>query len=311
MLRVSAPYIITSPIAPLVEWIPHALVNVAPELAAELNQIVDGYTLDVIEEPRWICSATPPTKTFRISTRVIEILWAQSYAAFMFYTREMNRRGADGVVAEITDPETLEALELYRWALERMIDDAPTEWPAQLPRPTPARPGAPVTEAGAGDVAREFALIATGFLLLHEVAHISLKHTGNSASEWSIDEERDADAWAAEWVLARGQPPLDQLDKRALGVSMALLMILARGVHTGEMNGVTHPRDFDRLYNALAHRIPPELDRVWWMVTGILSLHLTAKGLMPDGLGPFDSAYDAANAIIDHIAGLYERGAQP
>ncbi len=87
---------------------------------------------------------------------------------------------------------------------------------------------------------------------------------------------------------------------------MAALVIVSRGIQTGLMNGVTHPRDFDRLYNMFAHRIPTDLDRVWWMITLILSLHLSAKDLLPEQFGPFASGLEAANALIDHIANVYE-----
>lgn len=305
MLKIIRPKHVTSPVAPLFEWIHHALVRVAPELESEINEVLVGLTLELIDAPEWICSATIRTRTFRISTRVVEILWAQAYAAFVLYDRVGSAMPVEGDVVPLDDPEVREALQIYSWAMDRMIDNGSAAWPGGLPAPSHTSLSTDV--AGAYDVARELALVATGFLLLHEVAHIHLKHTPNSASEWSIDEERDADAWAADWILVRGHAPLDQLDKRAMGMAMAALVIVSRGIQTGWMNGVTHPRDFDRLYNMFAHRIPTDLDRVWWMITLVLSLHLGAKNVLPEHFGPFDTAFDAADAMIDHLAKVYER----
>ncbi len=299
MLTVTFHGPITSPIAPFFQWVPHTLLNVAPELGDEMNSILDGYTLELFEEPAWICSATPETKTFRLSTRVVEILWAQAYAAFVFYNRVMARTPGEEAVVDIVDPDVVAALKVYQWALSRFLDGAADPWPPGLPKPAA---GDAVDDDFAA--ARELALMATGYLLQHEIAHIVLKHSARDPGDASIDQEREADAWAADWLLVRGDPARPNLQKRALGVAVALLVLVSGGIHSGSFNGVTHPRDFDRLYNALAHRIPKDFDAVWGMVTGILYLHLTNKDLLPAHLGPFNTAWDAADALITHLASL-------
>lgn len=300
MLKVVQPSVISSPVAPLVPWIPRSLANVAPELTDEMNELLEGYTLEILDERSWICSASVQTKTIRISTRAVEIIWAQASAAYVFYNRVLATEGFDGSTIDITDVDVLRALEGYRWALQRMGDDASLDWPASLPRPS----ALPALDSD-DHVSQELALVSVGFLLLHEVAHVALEHSGTDASYWSVDQERDADAWAADWVLVRGGVAGPALQKRGLGVALALLVLVSSGIYTGGFNGITHPRDFDRLFNALAHRIPDDVG-VWEMVLGILCLHLTNVSLaMP--VGPYEDAAEAADACFNYLAGL-DRG---
>jgi hypothetical protein len=304
MLRVIPPTATTSPAAPLVQHVPHALANVAPEHTQELNKILDGYTLEIVEDTRWICNADVPKKHISISTRVLEILWAQAFAVHVFYQRTVAGTLPDGSVLRIADPVVLEALRLYRWALTRFMDDTPSEWPASLPRPTEE----PLFASDL-HVAQELALVGVGHLLLHEVAHIDLRHTTDGDAPWSLDQERDADAWVADWVLSRGAPTAPEMIKRSIGVALALLTLVSRGIYMGKFNGVTHPRDFDRLYNALAHRVPAANDEAWAVIVVVLSLHCTNANV-PIPEGPFEDHAEAANAFLDLLAD-YAEGRRP
>jgi hypothetical protein len=89
--------------------------------------------------------------------------------------------------------------------------------------------------------------------------------------------------------------------KLALGVALALLLTLAKGIWTHDFDGVTHPRDFDRLHYVLTRHVQDQAHIVWGILTAVLSLHLhNAKYKYPKG--PFDTAWDNLEAILNYLA---------
>jgi len=81
--------------------------------------------------------------------------------------------------------------------------------------------------------------MAAAYALHHELAYIRLRHS----TPCTVDQEREADYAAAEWVLDAVEADTDQFRKRALGVSVALLYLVSSGVYTGQHDGKTHPKD--------------------------------------------------------------------
>jgi hypothetical protein len=297
MLQVVITTRLCTPVAHLVPLVPNAIAAVAPERVSELNALVAGYTLEIIDEPRWICSANAPEKRIRISTRVIEILWAQAYAIFVFYQRMVANTESDGGVIDIVDPDVVEALELYRWALARfnLKDSAP--WPSKGPRPT-----ADPAFASDEHVADEIALIGVAYLLLHEIAHVVHGHVPNDDVAMDLEEEKEADSWAADWVLSADELSPGEMVKRSVGVAVAILLLVSGGVYTGDFGGTTHPRHFDRLYNAIAHRVSRDREEAWGVVVAVLSLHFTNAGFEIPRSREFDDFASAADALIDELA---------
>lgn len=127
-------------------------------------------------------------------------------------------------------------------------------------------------------MADEITLCAIAFFLHHELSHTYLDQV---RSQSSLNHERDCDEAAAKWCL--GAVGVQQLvvQKRALGVAVGLLVIAARGIHTGEHDGVEHPLDFDRLLDTLVAFVPPEQESVWGAVVAVLAIHTSAIGRSP------------------------------
>lgn len=260
--------------------------------------LLGGLTLEITDDPSFVCRASSTGRLIEVSAGVLEVLWCQAYGAYVFYQRELAGLQPSGDEAPIRDPEALRALRLYRWALQRMLEKPVEAWPDDLPQPALA-----ADEDSAERVADEIALVGLGHLLLHELAHVVLRHVPGSDS---VLMEQDADNWAADRVL--GDPGMDErvMAKRSVGVALALLLSVAIGIHGGSFGGRTHPRSFDRLFNALAQRVPAESETAWAMVVALLSLHMTAKRIKVPR-GPFDTFAEAADSMISALAEVAER----
>jgi hypothetical protein len=263
--------------------------------------LLNGLTLEITDDPSFVCRASAAEQLIEMSAGVLEVLWCQAYGAYVFYQRELAGQQPSGSETPIRDPEALRALRLYRWALQLLLGVAVEAWPNDLPRPVLA-----AGEDSAERVADEVALVGLGHLLLHELAHVILRHVPGSDS---VLMEQDADNWAADRVL--GDAGMDEraMGKRSVGVALALLLSVAVGIHGGSFGGRTHPRSFDRLFNALAHRVPAESETAWAMVVALLSLHMTAKGIQVPR-GPFDTFAEAADSMISALAEVAERAAK-
>lgn len=153
---------------------------------------------------------------------------------------------------------------------------------------------------GVATDADELALSSVAFLLHHELAHHRLGHPLTTDLTWKLDQERDADYAAADWIL-QGVPEDDpRFRKRALGIATALAVSAAYGVHTRRHDGMTHPRSFDRLFHTLSRHIRDDGDEVWGFVVGILELHMTEAGFtLPSVLhASFKSCVDSYVEIL-------------
>jgi hypothetical protein len=297
MLTIKQPRHFLSPAVPLIGAVPHALGRVAPEYENEIAALLDDLTIEVIDDPGFICRASSEGRWIRVSAGVLEVLWCQAYGAYVFYQRELAGTQPAGDVTAIRDSQALRALELYRWALRRMLGKRVEQWPAELPRPT-----IHADDDAAERVAEEIALVGLGHLMLHELAHVVLGHLPGGDS---IAMEQDADNWAADRVLGSAEMDEMMMAKRSLGVALALLLNVALSIHRGSFGGRTHPRSFDRLFNTLAHRVPPDCEIAWAMVVALLGLHMTAKQI-PVPKGPFDTFAEAADSMISTLAVVAE-----
>ncbi len=180
-------------------------------------------------------------------------------------------------------------------ALNSWLKEVDADWPSQLPKPV-----LDPIPASDEQFANELSLYAVAFILHHELSHIRLGHEGSS----QIDLEREADQAAAEWVL--GSLP-DEQDKRflarALGMAVALAIMVAYGIHTGKYGGATHPRSYDRLMHVFDQHIRDPNHLAWFFVIAILTLHLdNASHGASVPKGPFDSARSCADASVDALS---------
>jgi hypothetical protein len=275
----------TSPVACLLDSLGPVMRQIAPEQFPAFLDATDGLSLQVVDGIDFLSRFDATTRTIEISTRAVELLWCCSLAYSVLPRR------ADG------------AMKLLKWAFESFLNKSSGPWPEELPRPSSAP-----AHASDEHTANELAFAALAFVLHHELAHARLKHEEHPTGIDSIEQEREADYAAAEWIL--GPPSRADVDidihgapftTRSLGITIALSVLVAVGIHTGRHGGATHPRDFDRLINTLERHIPDPQHPAWEMAVAILKLHMESEQIrIPSAT--FPTVRDRADAYADVLA---------
>lgn len=304
LMTVLRPDNVSSPVDPLLRHLAPALANIVPERIDAIFAATADHTLFIVDDARFVCHFDHTTKTITISRGVVEVMWALSHAYFVLFDRVLAGRLVTApVVFDLTTNADLKrAMETLAWALNRHLHGDSDDWPATLPHPVP-KPAQDSDES----VSDELALCAVAFLLHHELAHSRFKHLPLPEGADSIDQERQADYEAAEWILGRLDGPSQQMDpffrKRTLGVSVALTFMVAVGIHSGSHGGKKHPRHFDRLINTLDRHISDPNHPTWSFIIGPLALHMDSAQLTRP-TGPFDSFRACADAYAERLAAL-------
>lgn len=254
--------------------------------------------MEYVDSPDWICETSG--QEIRISIRVLEILWASVYAYMAVYLKHAQNRlflqKQELVYSEY--PETEGAIKLLKWAIEGYVNEDRPDWPDELPKPI-KNPESGSLES----LADELCLGAAAFALHHELAHIRLGH--NTDSPFRIEQENEADSYAADWVLD-GLDIDDKKDirfiKRTLLIAMALQVLCSLEIHCGVSASHTHPSGYDRLMNTLSRYLEDDDDHVTWAVLSItMKMHLDAVGILtPNRI--YDSFREALNEYADVLS---------
>jgi hypothetical protein len=148
---------------------------------------------------------------------------------------------------------------------------------------------------------------STAFILLHELAHLHFGHTYCEGA-WSIQQERDADRFAAEWLVesASQSKRCSATRLNALnGISVALLWLTVFNVYFGPRRSSTHPEGYDRLFTELDNVIDAtdekESSMVWYLVSCLLFVHMDNAGFEFDPARMQGSPRDEVNYLIDPV----------
>jgi hypothetical protein len=264
-----------SPILHVMRHLPAAVERIAPEREDALAAMKGQVAFSFIDSERFVCRYFPESKRVEFSAGAMTMLWTFSHAYVTLYDRLLPAWiSGKGEISLQEDPVVRDAMALLAWAITCWLKgEGSNSWPEGLIRPVPNP-----AQGTAENVADELSLCAAAFVLHHEVAHHRLMHTPREDHSENIQEEKDADIEAANWVLGAERPDSAFFLKRALGVSTALLALLAKAIHRGAFGGGSHPREFDRLVHVL-DRFVPEQHRLWQFVILALKLHLHEAGI--------------------------------
>jgi hypothetical protein len=148
---------------------------------------------------------------------------------------------------------------------------------------------------------------AMAFVLLHELAHLDYGHAPCSGA-WSFHQEKDADRFAADWLLDSTQQklPMHRRINILNGMSIALIWITVRNIYLGPTDSDTHPEGYDRLFQVLDHAINPgdeiESSMAWYFVMIILFVHMDNADYELDSSKMQDGPKDAVNYMIDVLS---------
>ncbi|HCD34859.1 MAG TPA: hypothetical protein DER01_20795 [Phycisphaerales bacterium] len=280
------------------------LRHAVPERTGEVNDLLKKHginiTPDNAENSMRFC-VDLNTHEITISTGPLPRLWGHAYAYLQFYQCMDEAKRIDPLARSFPAGYGVfpQAIEILKWA---MIGDAkarlkkeagdlgPQEYPDGL-----SLPFDPSNKDPTHKVAGDLAMMALGYMMLHEIAHLELNHSAVT-DEVSIEQEREADEWAAKFFLDNSceyakqhrHESLKVEQKRLLGLTIGFLWMLHFEVHMGVGNHQTHPPAYDRLPNVLNKLDFDGLDAAWSMAATILPMHYQARYGMVEEYGGFD-----------------------
>lgn len=238
-----------SPIRAILDRVPDSLINIAPERELDTRALLRGVKLCLVEGPLF-CFAAFDDRIER-PEQGVELVWAASYALWQRYQDYVRHASVDSDSSAGTSLQL--SLPLLDWALaaqRRTAERLP--WPESLPRPTGFANSS--TEPSAERVADEIAMCALGWLLHHELAHISHGDRGAVAAEDSREQESRADRSATEWLLDQAPPGIPTL-KRGFGIAVATFCLIALELDHNLRPTIlsTHPPAAHRMLASLTH----------------------------------------------------------
>ena len=181
----------------LLEWLrhpndlfPRLLLAAAPEKKEDLAVVlkeIGGITFLVDEKENCILfSSDRETRTIRVGLRCLGRLWANAYAYFVMFTEIGQVLREDSTTREFdldSTPRFQKAKAILEWSTNNDIEIKLSgrhsieveldNYPPELPEPfSDSKKGSDE------DAADEISLMALGFILHHELAHLRLQHTG-------------------------------------------------------------------------------------------------------------------------------------
>ena len=286
-----------------------SIFTIAPEREAEFDTALNNFDLIYTGQRRWKLCAYPkrtPREVW-ISRGAVELIWCASLAHFLFYTRFIQRKKFDQPteIDPHADPDVSKALYLLRWAIKCQKDeDESDDWPAGLPCPLQSPP-----KESDENVADELCLVTCAYFLHLELAHIRSGHASFTEEELknpevsalSIQQEKEADIAAAEWVLDGIDTQSPMFVKRMLGIVQGFLLTTAMGLYGGSLGGRTHPFTYDRLSSLLNRFLGKHEHVAEGFAFAVLDLHFqnSGKNLTKQA---FDSPKNALEAICNQLA---------
>jgi hypothetical protein len=277
------------PIWKVLKYVPDSILNSVPERRLEIQNDYPDITIELIDVEEWILDVNIKRNHIRYSRGVAELLWATAYSYGELYTRYANGVIPAGQVVDISAAVT--ARQLLEFAVAKF-----TEVSQKVPPLAGVPP--PGSYAPFEEFATEISLMASGFLLHHELAHIILKHPLGVVD---IDLERDADIEAARILLSDKTIPSDQFNKRIIGAVIGIQLLVMRSIYTRQFSGQSHPRTFDRLFNTLEQHVTDPNHLAWALSHFIVKLHLDNAGI-PIPIVEHNTHRDCLNYYIDQLA---------
>lgn len=180
------------------------------------------------------------------------------------------------------------------------------QWPPGIPMPFSQSQSDLTTE-----LAEHLTLMATGFILLHEIGHLERGHfkTPHRKPEQM---ETEADDWARRLLLDRvheycasyypdRQDAVEiALRKRLLGAITGFLYL----VRHEQVNGhsASHPRSFDRVVACIERQALDPNDLIWAFAATVLWIHLRRANPSTSVNQVFSTFRDCAHALLAPLA---------
>lgn len=239
-----------SPICFLTHPIAEVALKIAPEREAELVTLRENYKLKFkLTDKEESENASENSIGINVTTGVInlpfaalEYLWACAHNYWVVTQEYAAAQHAGQATFNATGNKRLqEAAQLTAWGKSNISKTGKEAWPAGLPAPTQSP-----ERHGDIHVANELFLSALGWIIHHEIGHAVLGHPAVKVG-YSQQQEKDADLHATAWVLSGLERNDLRLEKRALGVAIALLHIQSLDTKSISLQFDPHPPAHTRL----------------------------------------------------------------
>lgn len=279
---------------------------VALEKADRLKEITRGFEVKIDTNEWTIKHRTDGKKTVFLMLRPFERIWAHCNAYLMLWDEHKGRDFSQDYIDFSSLPNLKKAFDLLDWAMKseaQAMVDGTLDYPSWGERPDYDAP-----KGSYNDCANELMARSAAFILLHEIAHCVLEHTPTRDSAQSIKQEREADAWAIDWILdgPDGEHSSPFIAK-AIGCVSALLVMVAEEIDQG-YSSTSHPAPHERLYWALERKVSSDNHPAWWFAAYVLDLHIQHSPLEIELESISYEALESPKALVSYfIAQLAHR----
>jgi hypothetical protein len=276
------------------EWLVGRICEACPERASQIRTLVASNNIQFVAHTGGdylFFAADVRNRVIEFNVQPIARLWARAYAYQLLYGAISAARAPQFVQPILTDQA--KAVALLRWALDEDLAAMTSRrthvarrvkpYPEMAPLPFEDQTDAVSTLAG------DLTMMSLGVILLHELAHIYLKHPpaiGPNAK----NEEFDADLWSIHRVFDDIGNYCDQnyperkdavqlvTQKRSLGIALVWWWLASLECERGVRKSPSHPPSYQRLYNGLCEIADDPNELVWAMTYVVLGLHLCLGG---------------------------------
>jgi len=236
-----------SPILLLNDQIVRAPFTVAQEKAGLCAEHRDDHKIECVyvDEPRFGVRVRRRTDCMGheivLPIAALEYLWAFSHYSWVLTQEYASAQRTGATEFDCVGNERLrESFAVLEWAKNNLNGSGAEAWPLMGPRPKQD-----VHSMDDARVATELFLCALGWIIHHEFGHVVLKHP-LGINTFSIQQEREADRYATDWLLEGLDQHDPRLKKRALGLAIAVLCLQSLEVESACLRN-THPGAHQRI----------------------------------------------------------------
>ncbi|MGQ0699718.1 MAG: phage exclusion protein Lit family protein [Panacagrimonas sp.] len=165
-----------SPLRHFIPVIAKSVERIAPELADSLPSAAGPLELRFKQAPEFVCEASLAHREILITTGALELLWCGAFASIVLQ-REYEKSVASGQTHFhcASSRNARNAINLFRWCLEKTINKKVSNWPAGMPLPI-TNP----KKRTDGHLANEIFLCAIAWIFHHEIARIRFQHSATA-----------------------------------------------------------------------------------------------------------------------------------
>jgi hypothetical protein len=217
---------IISPLAPVLRGFLQSPAFAAPNRAEEIRELVAKHRIRL-----------------EVNDREVSTDFTVKKDRLLF---DLAKANPGQVMDLLSSPGGQVAREFLIWA----FGDPSVPWPQDLPRPSDTTNRMVVAT-------NSLFLLSCGFILLHEIGHVVLRHLKQSATnpETKIRREYAADDWAAEFIV-RGTDAAE-LQPRLTAIAATLGLIGGLELYGGPDDVRDHPFPPDRILHFLQNHVIP------------------------------------------------------